>query len=718
MSPPSGEPPKGLQEFLSEAQEIVEGLNSDLLALDQAGRVGGLDPDLLNSVFRGAHSLKGLAGMFGLGGISELSHELEDLLDSLRLGKVELSPDLLDLLFEGIETFSRMFRDLEAKGVSSEEDPAIGEYVERLRRAAASEGPVDGPSTPELVGLDRAVLDVLTEYEEHRLKENLRAERNLFVVHAGFDLMTFDVGLSDLNSALKGEGEVISTLPSSTPGDENSIDFELLYGSKLSHGELERLVGGERVSVSPVPVRRDATAADPPRTTEEATRQHRIPTEVAEEELHAEPEAAPAKGAQAPTPRGVGQTVRVDIRKLDNLMLIVGELVLSQLALRRVYEEVRDSAGFRGPAIELFKEQRVLERRIRQLQDGIMAIRMVPLGPTFDKVSRIVRRICREAGKEVDLDVGGGETELDKMIVEDLSDPLVHLIRNSLDHGIEAGADRRAAGKPERGRIRLTAAQRGSHVVVEVADDGSGIDDEALRAAAVRRGLIDQARAEELSLNETLDLMFQPGLTTREEASEISGRGVGLDVVKANVAKLAGAIEVESAAGEGTRFRMTLPVTLAIVRAMLVSVAGRTFALPLTSIRESVAALPGSIETVGETEVFSYREAPLPLIRLVEHFRLSAAGLPAGHAARAALAWPEDSPEGYVVVVGLAERRLGLFVDDLIGEQDLVVKPLGSAFTSVRGFAGAAELADRRTVLVLDAGDLIDEVLAQGVARG
>jgi two-component system chemotaxis sensor kinase CheA len=328
---------------------------------------------------------------------------------------------------------------------------------------------------------------------------------------------------------------------------------------------------------------------------------------------------------------------------------------------------------------------------------------MVPLGQVFEKLSRVVRKISRDAGKEIRLTINGADTELDKLIVEELSDPLMHIIRNCIDHGIERPEQRRAAGKPDAGTISISAEQRGNHVVIEIEDDGAGLDEEGLVRRAVERGIVDSAQARDLAQRDIFNLIFLPGVSTKEVADEVSGRGVGMDVVKTNIARLSGIIDVASEAGQGTRLTVTLPITLAIIQALIVRAAGRTFAIPLNSVLESLRVTVNDVATIERREVMGLRGQTLPLARLEKIFELRRAA---------------DDPapaRQFVVVVGLAQHRIGLLVDELVGQQDIVIKPLGRALDTVPGIAGATELGGKRTVLVLDVAAIVEEAVAAQV---
>jgi two-component system chemotaxis sensor kinase CheA len=311
-----------------------------------------------------------------------------------------------------------------------------------------------------------------------------------------------------------------------------------------------------------------------------------------------------------------------------------------------------------------------------------------------------MRRLVRESGKDIEFDISGGDVELDKLIVEELSDPLMHLLRNSLDHGVEQPEVRRAHGKPERAVVRLRARQKGNHVVIEVGDDGAGIDEQRVRQVAVERGLVTAEDTDDLDRRELLNLVFLPGFSTRTDVSELSGRGVGLDVVKTNLARLSGLMDLESTRGAGTTFTLTLPLTLAIIRALMVKTAGRMYAVPLNSVLEIVSVKTSELKTIERREVFDVRGQTLPFVRLGRVF-----GLP-----------EVERAQHFVVIVGLAQQRIGLAVEELAGQHDIVTKPLGGRLRDVRGVSGATELGDRRAVLVLDVGALMEELVRQRAA--
>ncbi|ATB38062.1 chemotaxis protein CheA [Cystobacter fuscus] len=748
---------KALAEFVAEGTEILESLGKELLVLDQQRGVEP-EPDIINGIFRAAHSLKGLAALFGQERIARLAHQSEDLLDRLRLGRLSLDDQVLDLLIESLDVLQALLAEAAREESSDALNERVKELGERLANlgtasAAADEDPLDR------LELDPQVRSVFTEYEEHRLRENVRRGVALFRIRAAFDLSDFDTGLTELNVRLKPLGEVVSTLPSSEPGGLSGIAFDLIFGSRVSEAELAAKLQGTPAQLFALTVRPSAAALVPvgsapetpaaplplalppaeapaakkttrrkPRASKTGAGSSTSAEDVAPADaplvkasslravepvvpalpasdtsslpvvrtLTEEPVAPRGPKAESESARSLTQTVRVDISRLDALMNTVGELLLIKANLQRMAESARVDAGVTLSKVwgqDLSRETRQLERKLDALQEGLLEARMVPVGQVFDRLARLVRRIAREVGKEIDFVIGGGDVELDKLIVEELSDPLMHIIRNAIDHGAESPEARLAAGKSRRARVSLQAEQKGNHVLIKVSDDGAGIDELGVRELALRKGLITEAQAREMSRRELLNLIFLPGFSTARSVSELSGRGVGLDVVKNNIGNLSGIIDVWSERGMGTAFHITLPVTLAIIRALVVGVSGRTYAVPLNSVLEILSVKPAEIRTVERREVLDLRGTTLPLMRLARVFN-----------------HPERPADRYfVVVAGLAQERLGIAVDELQGQQDIVVKSLGGRLQGVRGISGAADLANRRTVLVLDVGALLEE---------
>jgi two-component system, chemotaxis family, sensor kinase CheA len=725
---------KAREEFFSEAQELVDGLGRDLLLLDERLKRGEVDPEVINDVFRGVHTLKGLSGLFGSTRIAGLSHELEDVLDDLRLGRLDLTPPVLDLLFQAVALYARILASESGEGEepTSEVEQlllALGHFSHRQTGG--------GAGVLARYDLDPSLMGVLTEYEEHRLRANLQQGLGLYRIRVRFPLATIDGALDELKAKARPHGEIITYLPTGSGADMDTIELEILMASRAPIDLLRSAIAGPEISIDGVRQRSAVSvspsvgyqgaapapaelheSASPPAATPPApnppkgTFDHREPVSAPQPKMDLSLLPVPTPGSASVPEKGVlrtghllslrsvSQTVRVDIRKLDYLMTIVGELAIVRTALAKLTDKARrhNSAG-REMSIELGRIHRKLERNLAQMQSGILEVRMVPLGQAFDKLARVVKQISRELAKEVNLVVAGAETEIDKLIVEELSDPLMHMIRNAIDHGIEARAERISVGKPPIGTIALNAFQKGNQVLIEVEDDGRGIDRSAVLAVAIRRGTVTTEQAAEMTAREVLALVFIPGFTTKELATDLSGRGVGLDVVKTNIAKLGGVVDIASEDGIGTKMTITLPITLAIIHVLLVGIGERLFAVPLASVEEAIVFNEAHVHRVESREVLTVRGASLPICRLDRLFGIEADAA-------------SERTRGFVVIAQVASRRLGFVVDQLVGQQDIVVKALGKSLSGVRGFAGATELGDQRIALVLDVAALIEELLA------
>jgi two-component system chemotaxis sensor kinase CheA len=682
------------EEFLAESQEIIESLSRDLLMLDQGQKDGKTDPDLVNAVFRGVHTLKGISGMFGHVSLAEVSHELEDLLDQLRLGKIALSQRALDVLFEGLEVLQRLLAAARREADPDEVD------LEPFRQALQLLlGGGEPPIRVEEVGeydLDSSILAVLTEYEEHRLRSNIEQGVPLYRLRVRFGLSSIDSDLEELKQRVKPWAEIITYLPSMDGAADDSIDLEVLMASRTLLTELREALGGPDITIEPVP-RRGAGRTAPPATPAAIDFEPTAAQAPAPRGVSVMPQPGKDAGADGLAVRTVAKTVRVDIEKLDHLMNVVGELGIVKSAVGRMLEGLRARPDLRPLATELHRIHRSFERQLAGMQEGILDVRMVPLGQTFDRLARAVRQVARDHDKDVRLVVTGAETEIDKLIVEELTDPLLHIIRNAVDHGIETTADRLAAGKPAIGSLKLNAYQKGSHVVIEIEDDGGGIDPARILAHAISRGQLTAEQGADLTADELRQLIFVPGFSTAKEVTDISGRGVGMDVVKTNISRLGGVIDLDSEVGLGTKFTLTLPITLAILSALVLRVRDQTFAMPLNVVQEALLFDERAVRVVEEREVITLRGASLPIVRLHELFGITGAA---------------PTTRAFVVVTALGQRRLGLVVDALEGQQDIITKPLGKSLSRVRGFSGATDLGDQRVVLVLDAPTLLEEVLA------
>ncbi len=789
------------EEFFAEAQEIVEGLGRDLLALDEGQKSGHIDPDLIKEVFRAVHTIKGLAGLFGATRMTTLSHDLESMLDDLRLGKIDLTPSVLDILFESVQVYGRI---LHAEKEGREQPmPEFDSLISKLNRGMAAPGVAPGGPL-----IDPSLLAVLTEYEEHRLRTNIAQGNTLYRLRVRFQLATIDQGLEELKATAKPHGEIITYLPTGVGDDVDSIELDILMASRtngetlraaLMHlgVEVEELPrasgpGASPVSMPPPQAPMLPTPVPPPiisssRLTpvpslhlpnidHDLTDAHLAYSPRIEPRIEARVEVMPPSMPGAPksqvqeSPRSVSQTVRVDIQKLDDLMNSVADLSIVRADVERMLAKLRESQTDRKVKAEIKQLQNRFSRHLDSLREGILKVRMVPLSQVFDKLNRIARQISREAGKQVNPVITGKDTEVDKLTIEELSDPLMHMMRNAIDHGIELPKDREGAGKPVIGTIAINAFQKGNHVVIEIEDDGQGIDTERLLEKAISKGIVHQDEARTMSRRDILNLIFVPGLSTKAVVSEISGRGVGMDVVRTNISKLGGVIDVQSEPGINTKFTVTLPITQAIINALIVKVADQQYAIPLASVQDVGQLEADAVLVIDGREAVKWRRSnKVETLQLCDVGRLFGLAkppeiepmdqgnleLPPAHADfglqrppmrnepqrgdHTSMAFPyrpaKNSPvpvpkpvrrrkkRGYVVVISLGStnesKRLGLIVDGLVGQQNVVIKGLGPSLKNVVGFTGATQLADQRIALVLDAPSLIEEILShKGLVHG
>ena len=648
------------REFLAEAEDILNSMGKGLLKLGKGVKAGVIDPAVLNSIFRSAHTLKGMSGVFDFRDMATLSHSLEDTLDLLRLGRIALTDDVLYCV---MSAHSLLVRILASKGAGE----FAGE-IEDLREKLAQSHVKKARPKDEI---SKELLSVLTEYEEHRLRECLREGNNIFIVNVKFPITSFDKGYVALTELLKTEAEVIATLPSTRTSHE-VLHFDILIGTKKDRPFIADLI-------------KPSAEAD-----------IRVLSEPTSKPTQSIPTIDEMKGhgpQSRETLRRVSNTVRVNIAKLDHIMNIISDLGILKSSIAVLGAELKHERELSVYGIELSRAEKTLERKLSELRDSVLDVRMVPIGQLFGRFDTFLGKISRESGKEVRIVTHGDETELDKLIVEELADPLMHIMRNVVDHAIEAPAVREALGKSRAGTITLSAYQNGNHVIVEVKDDGSGIDIDFIKEKAIERGLVTREFARGLSRQESLELIFLPGFSTRDVVSETSGRGVGMDVVKDNITRLSGIIDIETVKGKGTRFILTIPITLAIIQALIVEDAGRRYAVPLNSVLE-IIELRGLPPAEGEPITVGART--VPAVRLSRFF---------GH---------EPSPREvrYGIIAGLAEHRLCVIVDQLVEELDVVIKPL-SRIIKAPGIAGATEMGEKGTLLVLDVTGILDQVMKE-----
>lgn len=658
-----------LREFLAEAEDILNSMGKDLLKLGKGVKAGIIDPSVLNSIFRSAHTLKGMSGIFDFTDMSALSHSVEDTLDLLRLGRIALTDEILDNIMGAHELLVRI---VASKGTANFTDE-----IEHLKGRLGKSHHVKKTRPKEHI--DKELLSALTEYEEHRFRECLREGKNIFIVNVKFPITSFDRGYVAVVEALKACSEVIATLPSTKTSHE-TLYFDILIGTRNDKAATIASVK----DIAEVELR---VIAEP---SAKATAHDHIKPEPALEVIagHGRPQGKE-------TLRRVSNTVRVNIGKLDNIMNIISELGILKTSIASLSAELKNDREFSVYGLELSRSEKFLDRKLSELRDSVLDVRMVPIGQLFGRFDTFINKLSRESGKEIRMVTHGDETELDKLIVEELSDPLMHIIRNVIDHAIEAPAVREAMEKPRTGTITLSAYQKGNHVVMEVKDDGAGMDADFIREKAVEKGVVTKEYAAGLTRQEALELIFMPGFSTRDTVSETSGRGVGMDVVKENITRLSGIIDIETVKGKGTRFMLTIPITLAIIQALIVEDSGKRYAVPLNSVLE-IIDLRSPEECSGDRESIKVHGRDIPSVRLSRYFGKKSV----------------KNDVCYGIVAGLAEHRLCIIVDALVEELDVVIKPL-SRILKVPGIAGATDMGEKGTILVLDITGILEQVLRE-----
>lgn len=711
--------------FLDEAEELIQLMEEDILRLEREPR----DMDALQDLFRAAHTLKGSSATLGHRQMAEVTHAMENLMDRMRKGQVVANTQVVDILFaclDVLKTFKEEIASGESAGVETDEvlaalavassagevapGPAAGETAAATQTQAVAAAPAAGGSgqaggaaaaaTGAAVGVGAAALENLDAATVERLKAELRRGRQPFwmVLNSVPDAPMASVRYFQVLLALGELGEVVRSWPSQEEIEQDRVG-ETLRLLLVTDRPLDTVQG----ALSGVP-ELELKALEPlagllgagsqgasGRTAEEAGRSG---------DEGDENENGGGGGVSRPRFKGA-RTVRVDVEILDKLMDLVGELVIDRTRLVQVLTHVEAGREADDQTRELQAAAAHIGRVTTELQEEIMRARMLPVDNLFKKFPRMVRDLAQQFGKEINFIIRGEETELDRSVIEEIGDPLMHLLRNSVDHGIESPDVRARAGKPAQGTVILEAAHQENHIIITVKDDGRGIDPAKIRALAVKKGLLTEEQAARLADDEAIRLIFAPGFSTAEKVSEISGRGVGLDVVHKNIEKLNGAVEVRSQPGQGTEFRIKLPLTLAIIRALLVQHQEHVYAIPLGSVTETIRYERSEIQTIRGREVVVNRGMVVPLIRPEHVFALE----PAGEAG--------SRDEIFVVIVNLFGRQAGIVVDGLVGEGDVVIKSLGKYIGEVPGISGATLLGDGSVALILDVASLMELATSQ-----
>ncbi|HXF51645.1 MAG TPA: chemotaxis protein CheA [Dehalococcoidia bacterium] len=679
--------PDDLKAFLQEVDEQLDLLDDDIVRLEREAD----NVELLQEIFRAAHTLKGSSGMLGFQRMAALTHAMEDVLDRVRKGTLPVTPELVDALLQSLDGL----KALKARAAVGEDGGIdIDPLVTALRAVEAAHPPSgDGGAT--------GAPPVAPPAEAAALLEAARAlGRAAYRVVVAFDAGSAWLAVRNFQvlSALAERGDVVWSAPprDAIEREEASATLAAIVAASCDADALcaavETIDEVVSVSVEPLPESGLAPAADERLSDEPPPddRDRRI-IDLGPEARGKSPQEQLELAAQKIETL---QTIRIDVERLDSLMNMVGELAIDRTRISQICRLLQARHKEDELVDALADTSAHIVKVVDELHESMMQIRMLPIGLLFGKFPRLVRDLARTTGKAVTFLVEGQDTEIDRSVIDKIKDPLVHLIRNAVDHGIESPEERRRAGKPETGTIRLSARHDQGYIVVTLEDDGRGIDVERVKEAAVQRGLISADVAHRLSESEALDLIFQPGLSTARATTEVSGRGVGMDVVRRDIEALNGLIDIESVRGRGTRFSLRLPLTLATFRGLLVESAGTAYAIPLSYVQETVRPAPGSVATVMGRQMLKLRGSVLPLLPLREICRIGGREKPA-------------TAEPFVVIVRAGERTVALAVDALIEQQEIVVKSLGGLVGHTPGVAGASILGDGQVVLILDVPALI-----------
>ncbi|GAA9481128.1 chemotaxis histidine kinase/response regulator CheAY2 [Helicobacter pylori] len=651
-----------MEDFLIEAFEMNEQLDQDLVELEHNPE----DLDLLNRIFRVAHTIKGSSSFLNLNILTHLTHNMEDVLNRARKGEIKITPDIMDVVLRSIDLMKTLLVTIRDTGsdTNNGKENEIEEAVKQLQAITSQnlEGAKEGTKEAP---------------KEEAKKENIKE-----------------------NQENKAKAPTAKDFASDNPlADEPDLDYTNMSAEEVE-AEIERLLN-KRQEADKERRAQKKQEAKPKQEEQAKPKQEVAPTkEAPKTETPKAPKTETKAKAKADTEEnkapsiGVEQTVRVDVRRLDHLMNLIGELVLGKNRLIRIYGDVEERYDGEKFLEELNQVVSSISAVTTDLQLAVMKTRMQPVGKVFNKFPRMVRDLSRELGKSIELIIEGEETELDKSIVEEIGDPLIHIIRNSCDHGIEPLEERRRLNKPETGKVQLSAYNEGNHIVIKISDDGKGLDPVMLKEKAIEKGVISERDAEGMSDREAFNLIFKPGFSTAKVVSNVSGRGVGMDVVKTNIEKLNGIIEIDSEVGVGTTQKLKIPLTLAIIQALLVGVQEEYYAIPLSSVLETVRISQDEIYTVDGKSVLRLRDEVLSLVRLSDIFKVDAI--------------LESNSDVYVVIIGLADQKIGVIVDYLIGQEEVVIKSLGYYLKNTRGIAGATVRGDGKITLIVDVGAMMD----------
>ena len=628
-----------MEDFLIEAFELIEQIDHDLVELESNPE----DLELLNRIFRVAHTVKGSSSFLNFDVLTELTHHMEDVLNKARKGELKITPDIMDVVLESVDMMKGLLESIRDNGSDAAAGIDIKNICVRLTQISEGEAPsaaAEAPAAP--------APEPVKEPEPVAPAEEAAPEVS-------------DAELSKLSDS------------------EVEAEIERLLKVRKAEDQARRASKGIAPK-SPEEIAPATSAAPAPAPKPAPSRERDADKKVP---------AASSNSAVAQE-----QTIRVEVKRLDHLMNLIGELVLGKNRLLKIYDDVEERYEGEKFLEELNQVVSSLSLVTTDIQLAVMKTRMLPIAKVFNKFPRMIRDLSRELGKQIDLEISGEETELDKSIVEEIGDPLVHIIRNSCDHGIEDPETRKAMGKPEKGLVQLKAYNEGNHIVVEIVDDGKGLDADMLKAKSIEKGIITEREADAMSEKEAFGLIFKPGFSTAAKVTNVSGRGVGMDVVKTNIEKLNGIIDIESEVGKGTVMKLKIPLTLAIIQSLLVGTQEEFYAIPLASVLETVRVPIDDIYTIDGKNVLRLRDEVLSLVRLSDVFGVNKVF--------------DGGDQTYVVIIGVAEAKLGIIVDTLVGQEEIVIKSMGDYLQNIPGIAGATIRGDGRVTLIIDVGAMME----------
>ncbi|MEJ8302560.1 chemotaxis protein CheA [Saccharibacillus sacchari] len=687
-----------LSMFIDESNDHLQSLNEKMLELEASPE----DISIVQVIFRSAHTLKGMAATMGFEDLAALTHQMENVLDLVRNDKLKMQNFIFDTLFKSLDALEAMVQDITQGGEGKADVSAIvtslqaivrGEVPNEEGASGASDSSAPAASAEAAISKEQVQLD---EFQHSILEQSLAAGHRVLYIEvsiredcqlkAARAYMVFDL--------LERSGEVVKSHPTVQEIEQEKFDrsFSLYFITEKDPEELRTMILNlsEIEDAKLVSIDSDTLAQLAEKLEKEEEETASAPVVEAAPAAEVAAEKAPADDKQPAAAKKVvaapSRTIRVDIERLDVLMNLFSELLIDRVRLEQLATEIKSQ--------ELTESVEHMGRVSSDLQNIVMKLRMVAIDTVFNRFPRMVRDLAKSLGKKLDLVITGAETELDRTVIDEIGDPLVHLLRNSVDHGIESIAERIAAGKPETGTVNLRAFHSGNHVFIEIQDDGKGIDRNKVLASALKKGVVTEDESRSLTDEQVYQLLFAPGFSTAEVISDISGRGVGLDVVKSKIATLGGHVAVTSTLGEGTLFSVQLPLTLSIISAMLIRLGSEKYAIPLSSIVETGIIRKEQVRNVHGSKLIPYRDAHIPLMSLSKFFDATDYS-------------EEDEEETEIVVIRKGDRLAALAIDSFIGQNEIVIKNLGKYLPQVQGISGATILGDGQVALILDPNALI-----------